>query len=551
MNRVSVIIEGEKLFVLPGTPLNEILAVHDMQGDPTDPVVLGVINGQWSPLSDPLWGDEQVGLLRLSHPKTHSTSVQTLATVLAIACDELHPDKELLVDFSLGEGMYCTLGDNVTEDDLASIEQRMGGIIDQDREIMPRIFGQRTLVRKLRGSRFSYTRRAARYVDPGSTPLSQVEGCDLIFQGLQLPSTRHVRAFALTLEAPGFLLLPSSRGRPDDVVAPVERPRLLEAMRNWASWADASEMADLGGLNRGIAQGRGKELVRLCEARHGRQIIEISDRIVALPDDGRLVLIAGPSSSGKTSTAKRLTLQLKVLGFKPQTLSLDDYFVNRDATPKDEHGRLDYESIEALKLDLFNDHLAALLAGESVSPPTYDFSTGLGGWRNEEVRLPRGTPLIVEGLHALNPRLAANVDHGNVLRLYVSALCHTNVDNVTYLPTTMTRIIRRIVRDAQFRGYSASETLSRWPQVRAGEDRWIFPHQENADLIFNSGLAYEMSVLKLWAEPHLAAVGPEDPSYGRARTLLKWLRAHLPLDAGLVPPTSLLREFVGGSGFSY
>jgi uridine kinase len=551
MAQVHVNIEGEEFAIIPGTPLNEILAVHEIAGDAKDPVVLGVINGQWSPLSDSLWGGEHVGLLRLSHPKTHTTSVQTLAAVLAIACDELHPDLELLVDFSFGEGMYCTLGDDMTADGLSAIESRMHEVIAQNREIMPRVFGQRTLVRMLRDSRFSYTKRAAKYVDPGTVSMSQIDGSDLIFQGLQMPSTRHVRAFSLDLESPGFILLPSRRGHPDEVSSAVQRPKLLTALRDWADWADKKGIADIGGVNSWIAQGRGKELVRLCEARHGRRVVETSDRIAALPNDGRLVLIAGPSSSGKTSTAKRLSLQLKVLGLEPFALSLDDYFVDRDATPKDEHGHLDYESIDALQFDLLNQHLADLLAGRSVRMPSYDFTTGKSGWQDEDTILPKGSPLIVEGLHALNPQMAANVSRDSILRLYVSALCHSNIDNVTYLPTTMARIIRRIVRDAQYRGYTASETLSRWPQVRAGEDKWIFPHQENADIVFNSGLAYEMCVLKLWAEPHLAEVGPDDPSYGRARTLLKWLRAHLPLDVRLVPPTSLLREFVGGSGFSY
>jgi len=551
MPQVSVRIEGRALAIVPGTPLLEVLAAHDLTGDAADPVVLAVINGQRSPLSLPLWGDEHVGLMRLSHPKTRAAILQTLSAVLAVACEELFPERELIVDFSLDDGLHGTLGDAVTEADLLAVAERMRAIVAQDREILPRVFGQRTLVRKLRGSRLRYTRDAARHVDPDATPMAQIEGSDLIFQGLQLPSTRDVGAFALLPEPPGFVLLPSLPGRPDSTAEAVRRPKLLAALREWGAWADGHGFAHLGGLNRWLAEGRAKELVRLCEARQGRVFVTTADRIAALPADGRLVLIAGPSSSGKTSTAKRLSVQLNVLGLQPFALSLDDYFVDRDATPRDAHGRLDYESIDALRLDLFNEHLAALLAGEAVRLPSYDFATGRSTLRSEPVTLPRGAPLLVEGLHALNPRLAATVAPEHTLRLFVSALCHTNLDNVSFQPTTMPRVIRRIVRDAQFRGYTASQTLARWPQVREGEDRWITPHLENADLIFNSGLAYEMSVLKLWAEPRLAAVDPDDPSYGRARALLRLLRAHLPLDAGLVPPTSLLREFIGGSGFSY
>jgi len=551
MTKANIKIEGRELDTLPGTPLQEILALQAMDLKSDDPYVLGAINGHRCGMNEPLWGGETVGLMRLSHPKTHSTMVRTLSAVLAVACEDLFPGRNLLVDFSVGHGLYATLDGGVDADQLEAIEARMRSITAENRPIVPRTYDQRTLVRRRRERCHPYTARAARYVYSVAPSLSQIEGCDLLFHGLQLPSTGLARTFHLVPEAPGFVLLPSLPGKPDTLAGYQHRPVFLTAMRSYSAWVDDRDLADLGSVNRWIAEGRVKELVRLSEARHTKVMVETAQRVADLPSDGRLVLAAGPSSSGKTSFAKRLTVQLQVLGLDPFALSLDDYFVDRADTPTDESGRLDYESIDALRLDLLNEHIAALLAGEAVHLPRYDFNTGCSTVQEHETLLPRGAPLILEGLHALNPRLAATIDAAHVLRVYVSALCHTNVDNVTPLPTTMSRIVRRIVRDAQFRGYTASQTLARWPQVREGEAKWIFPYQDNADLVFNSGLAYELGVLKLWAEPRLAAVGTDDPSYGRARALLDILKLYLPIDARLVPPTSLLREFVGESGFSY
>ena len=551
---VPAIIEGREISTLPGTPLAEALANHDLLGEANgDPVVLGVINGQRTSLHEPLWGDETIGLMRLSHPKTQSTLVRTLAAVLAMACDDLHPDNPVVVDFSYGEGMYCRLrrGTGVTAAELAGLEERMREIIAEDRPLTPRVYGQRTLIRMLRDTARSYSRLAARHVVTGSGDYCRAEGSRLLFQGLHLPSTGLIRAFALELEPPGFVLLPSVPGHPDEVGAHRDQPKLLETLRAHSLWTTGQGLADLGSINRMVEQGRTKSLIRICEARHDRDVVEIAARVAALPEDGRLVLIAGPSSSGKTSFAKRLALQLRVLGLRPFALSMDDYFVDRAATPRDAGGDYDYESLEALRLDRLDADLVGLLAGRETRLARYDFATGAAGERDEPTRLERGAPLLVEGIHALNPAVAASIDRAHSLRIYVSALTHTNIDDITYMPTRLTRLYRRIVRDAQFRGYTAGETLQRWRSVREGERRHIFPYQQNADVFFNSGLAYELGVLKMWAEPRLAAVAPDHPAYGRARALLEFLALHLPIEGRVVPPTSLLREFIGGSGFDY
>lgn len=548
----TVRIEGRPYDIVPGTPLLEVLAVHDLEGG-ADPVVLGVVNGQRTCLSEPLWGGETVGLMRRSHPKSHSTIQRTLTTVMAMACEELHPEHAVVVDFSYGDGMYCELRRDapLLPAELAALEARMRAIVAAERELKPVLYGPRALQRELRDSSRRHTREAARYVPAGTAVFCRPEGSRLLLQGLHLPTTAHAGAFALLPEPPGFVLLPSRPGAPDAVQPFAPQPKLLEALRQHTAWTTAQDIPDLGSINRLVAEGRAGELIAICEARHTRGVVGVADRIAALPQDGRLVLVSGPSSSGKTTFAKRLALMLRDQGLQPRSLSLDDFFVDRRDTPRDAAGAYDYETIDALRLDLLDETLAGLLAGREMRLPRYDFHTGSSAWREEPATLPPGSPLIIEGIHALNPRLAAAVPRRNTLRIYVSALTPTNIDDLTYMPTHLPRLFRRLVRDAQFRGYAAATTLQRWNSVREGEKKYIFPWQSNADLFFNTGLPYELGVLKLWAEPRLAAVPPEDAAFGRARGLLEFLGLHLPIDARLVPPTSLLREFIGESGFRY
>jgi uridine kinase len=547
-------IDGSRSEITPGVTLLEVLrrtGGEAIWGD--DPVVLATINGRRASLLEPLWGSEQVRLMRLSDPETHSTSVRTLCFVLAQATSELFPHHPLVIDFSYGGGIYCELQRDASLD-LEEIEQlraRMHELVAKGLLLTPRIYGMRELLRLLKRLGRESSLRTARYIRREAMTLFLMEGTEQIFYGMQLPSTAHVRAFDLQPEAPGFVLLPSLPGRPDRPVSFHAQPKLLKTLRDYSHWLDEQEIGDIGQLNHLVVEGRVNELIQVCEARHSHVFVQAAERISQMCEDGRLILIAGPSSSGKTSFAKRLAVQLRVLGFCPYTLSLDDYFVNREETPRDGDGEYDYESLAAIRVELFNDHLQALMAGDAVHLPDYNFHTGTSRLREETLRLRRGQPLIIEGIHALNPALTPAIGSQNKLHIYVSALNHMNIDNYSYIPTTLTRLYRRIVRDAQFRGYTAAETLRRWPKVREGEDRYIFPFQQNADIFFNSGLAYELGVLKLWAEPRLSAVDPEDPNYGRARSLVDFLTLLLPIDARLVPPTSLLREFIGESGFQY
>ena len=547
-------IVGTRTAATPGQTLYDILrhsGGDDIWGE--NPVVLAHINGRRTSLFEPLWGEEQIDLIRLNDPEAHSTTVRSLCFVLAAAAEDLFPHHPLFIDFSHSTGIYCELRRPapLTEQEIARLQENMHKIVARDLQMRPQIYGMRALLRMLKRTGRDISYATARYIRRDSITLYKMNGTDHLFYGLHLPATSYIRAFALIPESPGFYLLPSPPGRPDELPKFRPQPKLLATMRDYARWMDHIEAHDIGGLNHYIVEGRADALIMACEARHEQVIVKSAEKVAQMPDSGRLVLVAGPSSSGKTSFAKRLSLQLRVLGFQPFALSLDNYFVDREATPRDVDGDYDYESLGAIRIDLFNEQLLALIKGEAVQLPVYDFNTGRSHLRAEPVALTPGQPLIVEGIHALNSALTPAIAPDHKLHVYVSALCHLNIDNYSYIPTTVTRLYRRIVRDAQFRGYTASETLRRWPKVREGEEKHIFPFQQNADVFFNSGLAYELGVLKLWAEPRLAAVAPDDPNYGRARSLIEMLTMVLPIDARQVPPTSLLREFIGESGFHY
>ncbi len=550
---IRVELDGRSVETPAGASVQQLVQQQDpaaLAGD--DPVLLASVNGRRVSLAETLTGDERIRLIRAGPPLA-TTIQRSVIFLLAAAAEDLFPGRELWVNFSYGGGVYVELKreEPLTDDEIAALERRMGEIRDEDLALTPQRLGMRAILKiyERRGEKRSY--KAARYLRRDSMTVYRMQGRDQLFYGRQLPSTGKVGAFRLQPEAPGFVLLVDTRGGGPGLPAYKPQPKLLHTLRDYARWADQLEIADTGSLNEWVVQGRTSELVQISEARHAHFFVNAARHVGDMPEEGRLVLLAGPSSSGKTSSAKRLMVQLRVMGFKPFALSLDDYFVDREDTPRGPDGDYDFEALGALKVDLFNEHLKALMAGDEVHLPKFDFVSGRAAPAKEPTRLQRGQPLIVEGIHALNPALTPGIPARDKILIYVSALCHMNITNLSFIRTSHTRLFRRIVRDAQFRGYTASDTLARWPKVRHGEDTHIFPFQNNADLFFNSGLTYEMAVLKLWAEPRLAAVDADDPNYGLARTLIDLLAMLLPIDASQVPPTSLLREFIGGSGFSY
>ena len=519
----------------------------------SDPVVIASLNGRRTNLTEAMTGEDRLRLIHISDPQARSTVLRTALFVMAAAAEDVFPDHQLQVNFSYGGGFYVELvrPTPMTGAEVTALEGRMREIKDADLALTSQRLGLRALLKIHRRRDEPRNYAAARYIRRHHLTVQRMAGRDLLYYGRQLPSTGKLGDFRLQRTAPGCVLLVEPLGGQVGVPAYHPQPKLLETLLDYARWSEDMGFQDTGALNEAIVQGTTGEMIQLSEARHAQFFVHAARHVADRPADGRLVLLAGPSSSGKTSCAKRLGVQLRVLGLKPFALSLDDYFVDREATPLAPDGDYDYEALGALKIDLFNEHLQKLMAGEPVHLPRFDFVAGTGSVAAEPTVLEKGQPLIVEGIHALNPAMTPVIPAARKLMIYVSALCHTNITNLSYVRTSHTRLFRRIVRDAQFRGYTAGETLARWPKVRRGEDTHIFPYQNNADLFFNSGLAYEMAVLKLWAEPRLAAVDPDDPNYGLARTLIDILSLLLPIDASQVPPTSLLREFIGGSGFSY
>jgi len=551
---VFVEVDGLKVGIKPGLTAMQFLEQRgSLDPSAADPIVIASINGRRTSLAEPLFGDERIRFIRMTDKESKTTIQRTVQFLALAAAEDLFPEHTLYAHFSCGKGMYCELdrAEPMTDAEVIALESRMKQLVDRNLDLTPQRFGLRALqkIYQRRGDLRNLT--TAKYLRRESLVFYGMEGSQLLYFGRQLPSTGYVRGFRLVPEAPGFVLLAGTHDDPARVPEYIPQPKLLTTLREYTAWAEKIGMQDTGALNEFIVNGRTGDLIQISEARHNKFFVEAAQRVADLPEEGRLVLLSGPSSSGKTSSAKRLMVQLRVLGLQPLAVSLDNYFVDREHTPRDEDGDFDFESLGALNIDLFNQHLQALMAGEDVFLPRFDFRSGRAEISDTPTRIQRGQPLLVEGIHGLNPQLTPAIPDTDKLKIYVSALCHLNINNISYIKTTHSRLFRRIVRDAQFRGYTASETLARWPKVRRGEDKHIFPYQSQADLFFNSGLTYELAVLKLWAEPRLAAVEADDPHYGLARTLIELLSLLLPIDASQVPPTSILREFIGGSGFNY
>ena len=380
-----------------------------------------------------------------------------------------------------------------------------------------------------------------------------LDGLADIYYSWLVPSTGYLSVFDLVPYSDGMLLLPPDTATPSRPASIINQQKMLRAFGEYIAFNHIVGLDGVGKLNRAIEENRATELIQVAEALHEKKIAQIAEEIATRFRNGgaRIVLISGPSSSGKTTFSKRLSIQLMTSLITPAAISLDDYFVNRKDTPRDENGDYDYESLYALDLERFNSDLNRLLAGERVALPTYDFKSGTRIETGRTMQLTPNTVLIMEGIHGLNPDLTPHIPEHQKFRIYVSALTSLSIDDHSWVPTTDNRLLRRIVRDAQSRGCSAKDTIARWRSVRKGEDRWIFPYQENADAMFNSSLIFELSVIRNYATPILRVVPRNCPEYAEAARLLSFLHYFLPLPENEIPPTSLLREFLGGSSFRY
>ncbi len=546
---VQVRFPDDRIFEAPvDTPLEAFVAAVHEPGEPTS--VSALIDGRrLVELTWPVTHDVAATPISIAHDDGMRIYQRSLSFLLVVAAHQLFPQAQIVVDHSLTmNGLYCEVQGrfpfNAAE--LAQIEARMRELVEADlpivRQRMTLAEARETFIRQ----NYMDKVRLLAFRQKDYLTVYCLEGLYDYFYGHMVPSTGYLRLFGVRPYLPGFILQFPRRPQPNVLPPFHDSPKLAAVFREYGEWVDFMRIGDLAGLNEAIAQDRIREVILVSEALHDQRMADIARDIAAQRDTIRLVLIAGPSSAGKTTSAKRLGVQLLANGVRPLPISLDDYFVPREQTPLDEHGEPDYEALEAIDLDLFNEQLLALTEGREVRLPRYNFRTG----QREEgppLQMAPGQVLLIEGLHGLNPRLVPRIPPETIYRVYVSALTQVNLDHHNRIPTSDTRLLRRIVRDARYRGYSARDTISRWQKVRRGEELNIFPYQENADTMFNSALAYELAVLKPLAEPLLRQIEPGNLEWVEARRLLSFLDWVLPCPPDLVPDVSILREFIGGS----
>ena len=477
---------------------------------------------------------------------------RTLFFVLCKAVHDLWPGADVVIDIPVSNGYYCNIniGRLVTHFDADAVRRRMQEIIDAALPICRHESTTEEVIRMFSGMGMESKAKLLRSVGRLYTTYYEIDGYKDYYYGTLLTNTRQLYLFGLEKYYDGMLLRIPSRDDPSRLGELVRQDKMFDIFQEHHRWQHILGMSTVGDFNEAVKQGRSTDLINVSEALQEKKISQIAD-MISTRRGVRMVLISGPSSSGKTTFCKRLSIQLLTCGVKPVPVSLDDYFVNREETPKDDSGEYDYESLYALDIELLNRQLNALFAGEEVELPRYNFQTGRSERSGRRLRLAADEVLVVEGIHALNPELTAQIPEEQKFRVYASALTTILLDAHNYIPTTDNRLLRRIIRDYKYRGVSAQETIHRWPSVRAGENKWIFPYQENADVMFNTALLFELAVIKSQAEPLLELVPENADEYAEAYRLLKFLKYISPIPNRQLPPTSLLREFLGGSSFKY
>lgn len=476
---------------------------------------------------------------------------RSLSLLLVAAARDLFPAARLVILHSLSRGLFCELQSDrpLRRDDVLALQRRMEDLACQRAPLEPIDVPVDEATTLFTGLERPDLVRLFRNRPASPVTLYKLGDTVDYLHGDLVPNTGFVGPFELRPHPPGFLLRYPTDERPDELPAFVDTKRLAKIFYEFKLWSRVLQVPDVGALNDLVALGGINDFIRVAEALHEKRIAQIADAIDAARDRVRLVLIAGPSASGKTTFAQRLAVQLRVSGLRPIPISLDDYYVERDSCPRDDNGEYDFETVQALDVDLLNDQLQRLTWGESIRLPRYNFKTGLREFRKLSLRLEPDQILVCEGIHALNERLSESVPKANKYKIYVSALTQLNLDDHNRVPTTDTRLIRRIARDIQFRGIDVRETLARWRAVRHGEDRNIFPFQEEADVMFNSGLFYELCVLRGIVEPLLEAVPRAAPEYTEACRLLSLLTNFRVVGTDEIPPNSILREFIGATCF--
>ena len=551
---ISIYIEdlNEKRSYPVGTSLQDIL--NEISPLIKLKILGAMVNNKLKELTYEIYKPKSIKFIDYTHPAGKRMYMRSLTFILYKAVQDVFPNAGFRVEHSISNGLYCRIKDKnvfLTQEGIDRIKQKMIEIVkanicfernEVETEKAIDIFESQGLIEKTkllktRGNLF--------------TSVYKLDTTFDYFYGFLLPCTGLVDVFDLKHFHNGMLLLAPDKNNPTVVEPMLEQDKMLQIFSEYKRWGKILGISNIGDLNRSIEENKISELIKIYEAMHEKKISQIADRIRKKWKKIKIILIAGPSSSGKTTFGKRLAIQLKVSGIRPINLSLDNYFVNREHTPLDEDGEYDFESINALDTKLFNENLLDLLDGKEINLPKFSFETGQRYYDGETLKVSRKNVIVIEGIHALNPKLTSLISDEVKFKIYISALTSISIDGHNRIHSTDNRLIRRIVRDHRYRNYSALDTIKRWQSVRRGEEKNIFPFQENADVMFNSALPYELGVLKSHAEPVLKAIQPNQAEYSEANRLLKFFSYFLPIPDKEIPPTSLMREFLGGSTFNY
>ena len=533
-----------------GATLEEIYRLSGLQMEHGP--ISALVNNKVEGIHFRAYKQKEVEFLDITSSSGNRAYTRTLFFILCKAAHELFETCKVAIDIPVSNGYYVNLniGRPVTLDDAGAIRRRMQEIIDAAMPIHRHETTTEEAIELFDSLHNRSKVKLLKSIGRLYTTYYDIDGYVDYYYGALLTNTSQIYLFGLEKYYDGLLLRIPSREHPNELGEMTHQDKMFGIFKEHHQWQDILGLRTVGDLNDAIMKGYSSQLIMVSEALQEKKIAKIADEI-AQRKGIKMVLIAGPSSSGKTTTCKRLSVQLAVNGIKPIGISLDDYFLDRNKTPRDEKGDYDFEHLHALNLPLLNEQLTALFRGDEIELPRYDFPTGTSQKSGKHLRLHDNEILVVEGIHALNPELTEQIPHEQIFRVYASALTTVLLDNHNYIPTTDNRLLRRIIRDHKYRAVSAQETIRRWPSVRAGENKWIFPYQENADAMFNTAMLFELAVIKSQAEPLLEAVPENSPQYSEAYRLLKFLRYIKPIPDTQIPPTSLLREFLGGSSFNY
>ena len=549
---ISCVNDGRDYELEQGQPLSVIApqTVVDLRSGKEFPVLAALVDHELKSLDFPVFYPHRVEFIGLNHTEGRRVYIRSLSFLAQAAVRQLFPDRKFKINHSLPSGYYCKLrGERITDEQILAVRERMREMVARDLPFTSRRILSSEAMEIFQKQNQPLKAGLIESLGQYFTTVYYLDGVVDNFYGPLAPSTGYLKVFDLMPFHHGFCLQYPQEGDEAHTIPRQKQLKLTNTLKDYGYWCKTTGVVSVGALNKMLLEGKAVELINLCEARQERGYAAIADKIYADKDRIKIVFLAGPSSSGKTSSALRVAQQCKVLGLNPKVIELDNYFVERERTPRDEFGHYDFEALEAMDLELLGEHLNTLLAGGEVELPRYDFKQGRPFFEGKMMHLEENDILVMEGIHALDPAMVPSVDQSRIYRVYASALTSLKLDENCCISTTDNRLLRRMVRDNRVRGISPEDTILRWPSVRRGEGKYIFTFQENADAQFNSALLYELPMLRYYAEPLLRRILPSSPAYAEAVRLLKFLSYIVPLqpaEIAAIPPTSILREFIGG-----